>query len=107
MAGEVLHILRTDPRQMATIARGIERAVRFSFTEDKSRATGDEMRRRAALCMKFFREARNDLKWGIERIVDSMPRALRSKLDGVPFDPTAEKRTLWAPPKIPAALSNR
>jgi hypothetical protein len=89
-------------QQIPRVVRGIEVAVLKSFEEDAARqsvilvrqVTRSEQKRRVALCLKIFRELRGDLKWGVERIVDSLPHFLRCELDGIAWSPEA-KRATW------------
>ncbi len=77
----------------ATVA--IERAIARSLREDNARVTGDEIRRRFAICERLLRRLRGDLGWGLHRVIDHLPRYLRCELDGVPWEPDA--RTVWTP----------
>lgn len=96
--------LVTDDK-IAPVVHGIEQAVALSFAEDREpgriilvhalpRVTRAEMVRRIQLCVKIFRVLRGDLKWSIERILDSMPKYLRAELDGTAWEPEA-KRQSW------------
>lgn len=91
--------------KIAPVVHGIEQAVALSFAEDREpgriilvhalpRITKAEMSRRVQLCIKIFRILRGDLKWGLERILDSLPEFLRKELDGIPWEPEA-KRASW------------
>jgi hypothetical protein len=104
MAGEFAGLV-TDERIPQVVA-GIERAVLKSFEEDAApgrvilvtgapRISRDEIRRRAAICMRIFRQLRGDLNFGIEKILDHLPKFLRCELDGIPWEPDAT-RTTWA-----------
>ncbi len=77
----------------ATVA--IERAIARSLREDNARVTGDEIRRRFAICERLLRRLRGDLGWGLQRVLDHLPRYLRCELDGVAWEPDA--RTVWTP----------
>ena len=81
--------------QVGTASLAIERAIIRSFAEDQARATGDEVRRRFAICERLLRRLRGDLGWGLQRVLDHLPRYLRCELDHVPWEP--ETRTVWAP----------
>lgn len=91
------------------LAAGVERAVRLSFHDDAQRdsiiitgrvksITQAEVKRRVQMCIETVRVLRGDLKWGIDRIVDRLPSALRTQLDGKHWNPEGEpKRALWTP----------
>ena len=84
---------------MATLAIGIETAVKKSFETGAVMVfqTRDEVRRRTRLCVDVARELRGDLGWSVARIADALPRALRAKLDGTTFEPEEEqRRATWA-----------
>lgn len=81
--------------QVARVTLAIERVIAGSFAEDASRQTGDEVRRRFAICERLLRHLRGDLGWGLQRVLDHLPKYLRCELDGVPWKP--EARTVWAP----------
>jgi len=99
MSGEILGLHIEDPAALGRITRAIESAVARSFRESRLYVvTGAEMRRRAAICVELVRELRGDLKWSIPRICDALPRGLRAKLDGTPWDPQNE-RSVWTPPR--------
>jgi len=99
-----------EQKSIPKVVLGIEKAVADSFIEDKQpgrlilvvgSAAKDretslaEAKRRAAICVKIFKELRGDLSWGLDRILDNMPKFLRMTLDGVPWEPEA-KRASWA-----------
>src|SRR6185369_9216368 len=93
MSGELVDLMKGEgTTAIAALARGIERAVQDSFENGSVMIfrTGHEERRRVHLCVQIARELRNELKWSAQRIADALPRALRAKLDGLPFDPEAE-----------------
>lgn len=94
--------------QVGKVTLGIERAVSLSFKEDTGRLSilvvgrvfrisKAEMKHRADICVKIFRILRGDLKWGVERAIDYLPRFLRSELDGVDWKPDA-RLALWTAP---------
>ena len=95
--------------QLAPVLLGFERAVEQSFREDGARVTGDEMRRRLAICERLFRALRGDLGWGLARVLDHLPGYLCCELDGVPWAPDARK--VWVPadghPGTPATERRR
>jgi hypothetical protein len=91
--GAFLDLVTQD--QVARVTLAIERAIAASFREDGARMTGDEVRRRFAICERLLRQLRGDLGWGLQRALDHLPRYLRCELDGVPWEPDA--RTVWVP----------
>lgn len=91
--GAFLDLVTED--QVGRVMLAIERAITRSFAEDGSRATGDEIRRRFALCERLVRQLRGDLGWGLQRVLDHLPKYLRCELDGVRWMPDA--RTVWVP----------
>lgn len=71
-------------------------AVAKSFREQNMRnPTQDEIRRRFNICMKWAKTLRGDMQWGVDRICDTLPQALRSELLGVDFTPST--RQCWMP----------
>lgn len=79
--------------QTKVLAR-IQQVIGQSFVADGSRMTGDEIKRRFALIEIIIRECREDCGWAFERILDELPVALRSRLDGGTWQPNT--RTVWA-----------
>lgn len=70
-------------------------AIETSFRVDGARQTQSEVKRRFDICAKIFKQLRGDLKWGIDRIVDRLPRYLRAELDGEKWEP--DQRVMWVP----------
>lgn len=81
--------------QLARVTLAIERAIAASFAQDGGRITAAEVRRRFAICERLVRQLRGDLGWGLQRVVDHLPRYLRCELDGQPWTP--EERVVWMP----------
>lgn len=83
------------------VVLGFEGAIAKSFADDAERdgrvvcMTAAEVKRRFKICAKIFGQLRGDLKWGITRIVDHLPRYLRAELDGQTWEP--DKRECWLP----------
>jgi hypothetical protein len=101
MAGEMLELAGESREAIGRIVKGIEAAVTRSYLEDKLRdghvvMTSAEVKRRTNLCVEVARALRAELGWSVARIVDELPKALRAKLDGTPWDPKTI-RTLWTP----------
>lgn len=81
--------------KIPSLLYGIEHAVSLSFNEDKMKhPTEHEMKRRVDMCGEIVMELRGDCGWGLQRIVDALPRYLRARLNGSPLDPKQE-RTNW------------
>ena len=81
--------------QVAHVTLAIERTILESFRADGSRMTGDELRRRFGICERLVRHLRGDVRWGLQRVLDHLPRYLRCELDGVSWTPDA--REVWVP----------
>ena len=81
--------------QVGRVSLAIERAISGSFRQDGARMTGDEVRRRFAICERLVRRLRGDLGWGLQRALDHLPHYLRCELDGIHWLPNA--RTVWVP----------
>ncbi|MBI5549507.1 MAG: hypothetical protein HY901_36940 [Deltaproteobacteria bacterium] len=95
MAGVFLDLVSEE--QVAHVVVAFESAIAQSFAEDLSRPTGDEIKRRFAVCEQLLRRLRGDLGWGLQRVLDHLPRYLRCELDGIPWEP--DGRTIWSPAK--------
>jgi hypothetical protein len=97
MAGEILELMFSRDRvQQARVVGRVQTILSESFAADKSRVTQSEVKRRFGFLEQLIRELRSDYGWAYERILDALPVALRCKLDGAHWDPTAQ-RTLWTP----------
>ncbi len=81
---------------LGRITVGIYSAIERSFTEQSMRnPTHEEVKRRFTICINWAKTLRGDLKWGLDRIVDTMPEVLRAHLLGGEFKPDA--RACWLP----------
>lgn len=87
---------RDYPEQLAKVVDGTTEVVYGSFLVDGSTQTRNEVKRRTELCARWVLTLRKDCRWSIERILDELPRALRSELDGIPYSPTREGRQTWS-----------
>jgi hypothetical protein len=100
----LLELVSKEPQNIGKLVRGIERAIQRSFDQDLVRdgagkviTTAAEIKNRTNLCIDMARLLRHEAKWSIDRIVDTLPRLLRRRLDGLDFDPTTEvARHTWA-----------
>jgi len=81
--------------QVTRVARAVERTITDSFAADGSRLTTAEIRRRFAICERLIQQLRGDLSWGLQRVLDHLPRYLRCELDGIPWTP--DTRKVWVP----------
>lgn len=103
-----------DPRPFAALLsrdadlvrvfKKLEEVLWTSFAMDirrnlgiQTRPTAHEIRRRFKICEAWFRRARGDLGFSLERTLDLMNHALRAELDGLPFDPDDPERRIWTP----------
>ena len=87
--------------QLVPFLRFLHRTVMSSFGQDTilvPTVTGAEYRRRAQICIDWFRILRLDYKWSLERTRDHLALALRKTLDGHDWDPgSADERACWSP----------
>ena len=70
-------------------------AIATSFAQDKARQTQNEIRARFNHCRDLVAIMRGDLGWSWTRISDTLPHALRCKLDGDDWVPPS--RNSWVP----------
>lgn len=96
--------LLVDDRHLALVYRVLESAIMRSFAEDAKRSlslysepTRTELLHRFKLCEAWFRRARGELGYSLDKTLDLMGLALRSALDGKPFDPESGATNLWVP----------
>lgn len=93
--GELVKLATEEWHGRAVVA--ITEAIDRSFENDqviRPVRTQAEIERRFEICIRWFVELRRELHWSIPRILDALPTALRSALDGIPFDPD-EERAAW------------
>ena len=79
--------------EVGRVTRAIILIIYQSFMEDGSRKTYAETQRRFDICIELFKMLRGDMKYSIGRALDTMPHALRCKLDRIPWEPS--KRNTW------------
>lgn len=100
MAHEILEAMmdqgHIDRAQFHRITNSFTETIRASFAADGGRMTRDEVRRRFDIMARHFRMLRHE-GWSVTRILDVLPTALRSKLDGGSWEPTTS-RSIWVPP---------
>lgn len=92
MSARLLEMLDLDARAKAVNA--ITDAIDLSFRQDGARQTQREIKHRFNLCLGFVGILRNDLGWSWQRIHDTLPEALRCKLDGGDWTPPT--RNAWS-----------
>lgn len=81
---------------LGRVTIGIYKAIERSFAEQSMRnPTREEIKRRFEICINWAKTLRGDLKWGLDRIVDTMPDVLRTTLLGGEFKP--DTRQCWIP----------
>lgn len=96
MAGEMLElVLGNDKELQAKVLTRIQSIITDSFKQDRSRVTQSEVARRFRMIEKLMRELRSEHGWAFERILDALPFALRSQLDGSVWNP-ALARNSWS-----------
>jgi len=81
----------------------LSETVKESFTLDAIRNPGRpvvgtqaEVKRRAEICLKWFRVMRADMGYSTERALDFLAAALRTELDGGKWEPPVQV-TAWGP----------
>jgi hypothetical protein len=86
-----------EHHQVAQVGNAFFIAIADSFTADKSRVTISETKRRFDICEGLFLRLRGDLKWSLPRALDMIPGYLRCELEGIAYDPSAQRGGLWRP----------
>lgn len=90
--------LATDHEMRLKVTSRVQQVIAASFA-DGARQTGNEIKRRFGIVEDTIKMLRGDLGWAYERILDELPKALRAKLDGLPWDPS-QSRTVWSPDDV-------
>lgn len=103
--------VQVDPTPFASMARSeatlvqlnhlLKAIILHSFNQERQRGTMTissdiEVKRRAKICLDWYRIMRADLGYTIDKIIDFLPQALRCELDGARWEPPANVRA-WAP----------
>ena len=83
-----------DLRSRARAIDAITSAIEKAFTQDGARQTQNEIKHRFNICLGLVGVMRNDLGYSWQRIADTLPEALRAKLDGVDWSPST--RAAWS-----------
>ena len=94
-----------DPAQMRAVEIAVTRIVAKTFHDDATkgagaqgrivgevRATEAEIRRRAGIAWDWFLTMRADCGYSTQHALDTLPTALRSQLDGIPWIPPPPER---------------
>jgi hypothetical protein len=92
---QVFTELKGNAGYLKTVVDGFTETVGGSFIADKSSMTNAEVARRTEMCAEFFMQFRKDLGWATNRILDELPKALRCKLDGIPYEPSRQDKQTW------------
>ena len=95
-----------DQKQVALVSRGFIVAVSQSFRTNPPRIVcndnGVHVKNRVRICTDVFEKLRGDHGWSVRRIIDNLPKALQSELDGKPFEPVRDR--MWAGKKGQAEM---
>lgn len=94
--GELMKMV--TQKWLGKVTQGITDAISVSFaTDDIKRPvrTNEEIRRRFFICINWFCILRKDMHWSVPRILDALPRALRTELDGGKWSPDDEREKTW------------
>lgn len=92
--GTLAQLLVED--QVGRVTNAFTEIIGASMVADGCTPTAAEIKRRFDICLKVFCEVRADLKWAVERILDSLPVWLRCELDGGRYSPSNEApRASW------------
>lgn len=91
-----------NQEDLKNVALTFMHTIKKSFYEDRNRdgrvpsVTEAEIKRRYQICEAHFRDARGGVGWSLQRALDTLPIALRAKLDGKDFTYSAHQG--WAVP---------
>jgi hypothetical protein len=109
---EVLANMLQDRGKLQQVLQAFVRIVSDSFKTDRNRLHSDtillspvynptqaEIRTRTGMCYDLFMVMRHDLRWSIQRSLDTLPVALRTELDGGKWEPPTDRRA-WGIPKV-------
>lgn len=100
--------LLTEPGQVGEVTLQFERMIQDSFATDAVRdlqvngvrgqpkVTAAEIRRRFEILAYWFKVLKGDMCWSLQRVIDELPRVLRTVLDGGQYVPNV-RRSMWTP----------
>lgn len=98
------YTLLGNKRELKETMDKIEDCILRSFGQDvqrepfkQHRVTQAEIKNRFRICEKWIRRARGDLKFSMQKTLDLMQHALRTELDGKPYDPNEPPGRIWTP----------
>jgi hypothetical protein len=92
-----------DVTKLGLVGKHMQDTIWKSFGVDalgtlsQVRPSERETKRRSAIYIKWFGIMRKDLKYSLEKTLDMLPVALRSELDGLPFNPAPAEQS-WVVP---------
>jgi hypothetical protein len=89
-------VFREQPEQLNVVMEEMTLIVGGSFLADGSKMTRNEVKRRLQMSAKWLLTLRQDVGWSVQRALDELPKALRSELDGIPYEPSREGRSTWS-----------
>lgn len=87
--------LFADKPALARAVNSFYKTIAESFIQCGGRTSESEIKRRFAICEKWFRTLRADLKWSVDRCLSELPRALVAELNGEKYEPV--NRAIWLP----------
>ncbi len=89
----------TDPELHRKVVASITETIAETFAVGHPGAmaapTMAELKRRFALCEKWYRDLRGQKQWSIERALAALKDVLRTELGGGTYEP--DDRQVWAP----------
>lgn len=96
--------LLSKEEDLKRVFLSIQDAIWRSFGRDIQRepfkqlkVTREKIKHRFKICEAWFRHARGDLGYSLEKTLDLMGQALFSELDGITFDPESGGPKIWTP----------
>lgn len=88
-----------DQASLARVVTGFERIIIESFYPGRNPVRGSitahHVRDRFQILERWFRVLRAEKRWGLHRILDTLPEALHAELNGSTWEP--DSRACWMP----------
>lgn len=85
-----------DPNATKHAAHTITKVVEKTFdTHPLTNITQREVKRRIEIALNLVARMRCDLKWSVQRTLDTLPQAMKAELDGVEWKPS--RHAMWMP----------